>query len=85
LPSAPTPDSSVAPRDEVRRLEHQIAELREMLAAVLRDQQVQFTRIAQIQADIDLIRAAWSKLKEPDPIDPTYTGLERRRTQRKVR
>ena len=85
MASAPTPDSSVAPRDEVRRLEQQLAELRETLAAVLRDQQVQFTRIAQIQADIDLIRAAWSKVKDRDPIDPTYTGPERRRTHRKVR
>jgi hypothetical protein len=84
LPSAPTPDSPVASR-EVRRLEQQLAELREALDAVLRDQQVQFTRIAQLQADIDLIRAAWSKLEDRDPIDPTYTGPERRRTHRKVR
>jgi hypothetical protein len=85
LPSAPTPDSPVASRDEVRRLEQQLAEIRETLAAVLRDQQVQFTRIAQLQADIDVIRGTWSKLKDPDPIDPTYIGPERRRTQRKVR
>ena len=85
MPSAPTPDSSVTPAEVVRRLERQLAELREVLDAVLRDQQVQFTRIAQLQADIDVIRGAWSKLKGPDPIDPTYTGPERRRTYRKVR
>jgi hypothetical protein len=41
---------------------------------------VQFTRIAQLQADIDLIRAAWTRVKsEP------YKGPERRSIARKKR
>jgi hypothetical protein len=79
MPAVPSPDDPLATRDDIRRLNQQLAQLRETLAAITHDQQVQFERIAQIQADIDLIRGAWAKTSTSDE---TYTGPERRRRLR---
>ena len=64
------PDHPFATRDDIRRLEQLIEEMRH-------DLDVQFTRIAQLQADLDLIRGAWSKVKD-------YAGPERRRAARET-
>ena len=60
----PTPsDQVLATRDDdIRRLEGRIAELVRLLDAVIREQKTQFTRIAQLQADLDLIRGVWTRL-----------------------
>jgi hypothetical protein len=69
----PPADQPLATRDELRRVERQIENQQKQL-------DVQFTRIAQLQADIDLIRAAWTRVKsEP------YKGPERRSIARKKR
>ena len=68
------------PTDDKRRLEQLIAALQTTVDSITRDQKVQFTRIAQLQADIDVIRSAWSKLKPADD----YKGPERR-NPRKIR
>jgi hypothetical protein len=62
------PDHPFATRDDLRRLELLIEQMRH-------DLDVQFTRIAQLQADLDLIRGAWAKVK---PADAPYIGPERR-------
>ena len=71
------PDQPLATRDDIRRLERLIDELH-------RQQDVHFTRMAQLQADIDMIRGAWSKVKPPPDAEP-YSGVERRRASRKNR
>ena len=65
-------DEPLATRDDIRRLERTIEQLRQAL-------DVQFTRIAQLQADLDLIRGAWNKLESPKDL---YTGPDRRRKSR---
>ena len=82
MPASPAPDEPLATRDDLRRLESELAELRDAVARLLREQQVHFTRMAQLQADIDLIRSAWSKIKPPDVTGASYTGPERRRLPR---
>ena len=52
--------------DNIQELRQQVAELKAALDKIAREQDVHFTRIAQLQADIDLIRAAWVNVKPPD-------------------
>lgn len=52
----PPADQPLATRDDIRRLERLIDEMK-------RQQDVPFTRIGQLQAHIDLIRGAWSKVE----------------------
>ena len=65
-----------AARDDIQRLEREIQELRTVLDQHHRELAVQLTRIAQVQADLDLIRAAWTKVRAADV---PYSGSERRR------
>jgi septal ring factor EnvC (AmiA/AmiB activator) len=62
MPS-PHPDQATATRDDVQRLERHIADLKATVARLEHDLQIQFTRTSQVQADIDLIRAAWTMVK----------------------
>jgi hypothetical protein len=59
----PRPGPELATLDDIARLSRQIAEL---TAAVERHDaslKMGLTRMGQLQADIDLIRGAWAKLK----------------------
>jgi hypothetical protein len=78
----------LATREDVRRLEKMLAALQLTIDELRRDQAVQFMRIAQLQADIDVVRGAWSKV--PPASDATsaqpprkYTGPDRRLIARK--
>jgi hypothetical protein len=88
VPAVPQTDSTPATRDDIRRLEELIAALRVTMERITHDQEVQFKRIAQLQADIDHVRAAWTKVA-PDSEGTesskrrTYAGPERRLTARK--
>jgi hypothetical protein len=85
MPTLPA-DAVPVTRDDLRRLEQELANLRATVEQVVKDQQVQFTRIAQVQADIDVIRSAWSKVR-PETSTPAkaerYVGPERRLSSRK--
>ena len=88
VPAVPPTDSALATRDDIRRLEELIVALRKAMDRIVHDQEVQFKRIAQVQADIDLVRGAWTKLAsardERSPAKPTnYAGPERPLTARK--
>jgi hypothetical protein len=74
----PSPDQHLATRDDILRIQRQLAELRDFIDRIMHDQQVQFTRIAQLQADIDVIRGARSQIQSPPP-SPVYEGPDRRR------
>jgi hypothetical protein len=50
-------------RGELNRLIDLLNDRGEVLNRVLRDQEIQFQRIAQIQADLDLIKGMWSRTK----------------------
>ena len=56
-------DHPFATREELRRLEDRITERVRLLDPVIRDQKIQFTRIAQLQADLDLVRGVWTRLQ----------------------
>ena len=81
----PTPPAAAVllTRDDLRRLEKELAALRSSLEQIVQDQQVQFTRIAQLQADIDVIRGAWVKLTPETSKGQRYAGPERRLVSRK--
>jgi hypothetical protein len=89
VPAVPPPDSAPATRDDIRRLEDMILALKKEVDRIVHDQDVQFKRIAQLQADLDLVRGAWTKMaaaaEETTPADKrrTYAGPERRLTARK--
>ena len=86
MSAVPPADSST--RDEIRRLNTLIAGLQEAIDNLAHTQDVQFKRIAQLQADIDVIRGTLTKRratdgdKPPDKRSP-YAGPERRLTARK--
>ena len=48
--------------EEFDRLREKVNVLSRDLEAAHRELRIQFERIAQLQADIDLIRAAWAKV-----------------------
>lgn len=50
-------------RTEFNRLRQEVGELTGRQEAAQRELAIQFQRIAELQAEIDLIRAAWSKLR----------------------
>jgi hypothetical protein len=60
--STPT-DQSPAPRDDIQRLERQIADLKAALDRHEHELEVQMLRTAQVQADMDLIQSAWSTIR----------------------
>ena len=47
-------------REDIERLERTVDALRDELRKVV---DVQFKRMAQLQADIDLIRSAWAQIR----------------------
>jgi hypothetical protein len=49
-------------RDEFNKVIDLLNKRGEILNAILRDQAIQFQRIAQIQADLDLIKRAWTNV-----------------------
>ena len=55
----------MATPEDIQRIESQIADLKAVLDRHSKELATQLTRIAQLQADIDLIRAAWSKIAPP--------------------
>lgn len=61
LRKATTPDPSSPSRDEFNRVLHRLEDLTQQVAAANRELAIQFQRLAQVQADIDLIRGAWAK------------------------
>jgi hypothetical protein len=77
MPSGP-PDPTVATRADIERLERQISDLRTALDTHAKDLKMQFTRLAQLQADVDVIRA---RIRPPSE-GPIYSGPERRRVPR---
>jgi hypothetical protein len=54
--------SQPATRADVERLERQLAELRAAIERHDASLKMGLTRMGQLQADIDLIRAAWTKI-----------------------
>jgi hypothetical protein len=86
MPTNPLPALPMT-RDDFQRLERLTADLQATLKQIVHDQEIQFTRIAQLQADIDMVRGAWTKLTPPAkrPDDPQYSGQDRRRVPRKAR
>lgn len=89
MPAVPPTDSAPATRDDIRRLEDMIRALKKEGDRIVHNQDVQFKRIAQLQADFDLVRAAWTKMAAAaDETTPaakrrTYAGPERRLIARK--
>jgi hypothetical protein len=70
--------------DDLAALRQQLAQLQATVDQIAHDQQIQFTRIAQIQADLDLVRGAWNQLTAAP--DVPYTGPDRRKREaRKTR
>jgi hypothetical protein len=77
MPSVPPFEEPVVPRDDIRRLEQMITQLATTVDAIKKDQNIQFTRIAQLQADLDLIRAAWGNIERRDRrSDPRSTNSD---------
>ena len=58
--------------DDLAALRQQLAQLQAAVDQIAHNQQIQFTRIAQIQADLDLVRGAWNQLTAAP--DVRYTG-----------
>jgi len=48
-------------RDEFNKVIDLLNKRGEILNTILRDQQIQFQRIAQMQADLDVIKRAWTR------------------------
>ena len=64
-------DPGVTPAANAR-LEDRIARLEQLLEEQQRELQIQFDRISQIQADIDIIRGAWARMTpSAEPRDPS--------------
>jgi hypothetical protein len=55
-------------RAEFDRLGRDFAALADRQAITQRDLAIQFQRIAELQAEIDIIRAAWSRIKAKKPV-----------------
>jgi hypothetical protein len=53
------PEQASPTRAEFNQVLHQLDELTRQLAAANRELAIQFDRMAQLQADIDLVRVAW--------------------------
>lgn len=88
MPAVPPTDSALATRDDISRLEELVAALRKVMDRITHDQQVQFKRIAQLHADIGLIRSTWTKLSPASDATEsskrrTYVGPDRRLAARK--
>ena len=49
-------------REDYHRLTEHVARLTEQMAAANRELEIQFKRIAELQAEIDVMRGAWAKL-----------------------
>ena len=71
MPAVPAPDSALATRDDIRRLEEMILALKREIDRIVHDQEVQFKRIAQLQAEMDLVRRAWTKKPPSDEEEPS--------------
>lgn len=50
-------------RAEFNHLIDMLNERADVINRLLQDQQIQFQRIAQIQAELDLMKQAWARLK----------------------
>ena len=79
MPSG-SPDPAVATRADIERLERQMADLRTALESHKKELLMQFTRLAQLQADVDVIRA--NLHPRQDPKTQAYRGPERRQVPR---
>jgi hypothetical protein len=49
------------------KLSRELQRVASQQSAMSRELEIQFTRIADLQADIDLIRSAWTKMKSKQP------------------
>jgi hypothetical protein len=67
MTSTTPPDGSLAARHEVERLAREIVELKAAVERLERQNLTQITRVGQLQADIDAIRAAWAKFQPTRP------------------
>jgi hypothetical protein len=65
MPDIDPPDQPLVTRADIDRLVDAIAELTKSVERLAREHQTQVTRTGQLQADIDLIRAAWTRIKPP--------------------
>jgi hypothetical protein len=80
----PSTDQPLATRDDIRRLERDLIDLRLAVERNTKELSVQLTRIGQLQAEMDLVRSAWTKAKTLDvQTESDGDGTERRRGQRK--
>jgi hypothetical protein len=61
--TAPNSKQGVATREDIERLSREVAELSAAVARHEASLRMGLTRMGQLQADIDLIRGAWAKLK----------------------
>jgi hypothetical protein len=50
-------------RQEFNRLAERLNERAEILDDLQRSQQIQFQRLAQLQAELDVIKRAWEKMR----------------------
>jgi hypothetical protein len=50
-------------RAEFEKLSRDLQKLAGQQSAITRELEIQFARIADLQADIDVIRSAWTKMK----------------------
>ena len=55
--------NSAPTRSDINRLKQDIEALAESQAATQKELAIQFQRIAELQAEIDVIRGAWSRIK----------------------
>jgi hypothetical protein len=71
IPKAPRPRRSALERRDVTRAEfNQVIDLLhergEILAGLMKELQIQFKRMAQIQSELDEVRQAWQRWKRTD-------------------
>lgn len=59
---APTRHRAIT-REEFNRLVERLNERAEIIDDLQRSQQIQFQRLAQLQAELDVMRRAWEKLR----------------------
>ena len=58
----PVPENTPATKADIQRLERAIAELRAAVERHDTSLKMGLTRMGQLQADIDVVRAAWTKV-----------------------
>jgi hypothetical protein len=57
------PTRRAVTREEFKRLIKRLNERAEIINDLQQNQQIQFQRLAQLQAEVDVIKRAWDKLR----------------------